>query len=164
MGVVGYSSVGRRTFHASVSCQRLAQGGPWETTLRPTAEIKLEVAKCLLADASVFQHADVTSRIALVGFLVAADHLSSVLPSSSMGSRAVELRRLVPTPLGKAIWRRSCHDELPQLVQSCNKIDFVLSADVIPKLVSALGPILIVNGIPCCTSSDVDALDALDFP
>ena len=53
-----------------------------------------EVAKCLLADASFFQREEVTSRITLVRLLVAADRHSSVLPSSSMGSRAVELRRL----------------------------------------------------------------------
>jgi hypothetical protein len=65
----------------------------------------------------------------------------------------------VSTPLEKAIWRQSCYSELPQLVQNCSKIDFVLSADVIPQLVSDLCPILIVNGM----SLDNDALDALEF-
>ena len=36
-------------------------------------------------------------------------------------------------------------------------------SDGIPQLVSALCPILIVNGIPRCTSLDGDALDALDL-
>ena len=67
------------------------------------------------------------------------------------------------TPLEKAIWRQSCQFELPQLVQHCSKIDFVLSANVIPQLMSVLCPILIVNGIPRCTSLDDNTLDALDL-
>ena len=60
-----------------------------------------EVAKCLLADASFFQRADVATRITLVGLSVAADRLSSILPSSSTGSRAVEVRRLCRRHLGR---------------------------------------------------------------
>lgn len=122
-----------------------------------------ETAKCLLADASFFQHVDVSSRISLVGYSVAADCISLALSFSSTNS--VELRRLVSTPLKEATWRRSSHSELLQLVKGCSKIDLVTRAEVIPLLKSALSSVLIVNGIQRYryVSSEVDALDTIDL-